>query len=187
MARDPSVQLVVGVDLGAEQAVYRLLTAQKVARGQGSFAQTAAGYALFRTRLSALGVPAAQTLVAMEATGLYWENVYYWLAAQHFQLLLLHPGQTHEFAAQRGLRAKTDRLDAETIARLVFSDEVRPAYVPSGEIVAYRELLRVQARLTEEGARLKMELRNLLELLFPEFTTVWADPTGATARAVLAA
>jgi transposase len=187
MALDPTLHLIVGVDVGADQAAYRLLTPRKTSCGQGVFAQTAAGYAQLIARLTKLGIPPDQTLVALEATGIYWENLYYFFAARGYRLLLLHPAQTHQFAAQRGLRAKTDRLDAETIARLVFSDEVRPAYVPSAEIVSYREVLRLQARLTEEAARLKIEIRTLLEVLFPEFTSVWADPTGVTARAVLAA
>jgi transposase len=187
MALDPTIQLVAGVDLGAKQAAYRLLDPEKSARGQGTFAQSAAGYGAFLARLQPLGVAPAQTLVAMEATGPYWENVYYFLQARGYQLLLLHPGQTHHFAEQRGLRAKTDRLDAASIARLVFSDEVRPVYVPSSQIAAYREAVRLHARLAEQQAGLKIEMRNLVGLVFPELTTVWKDPTGVTARALLAA
>jgi transposase len=99
----------------------------------------------------------------------------------------LHPGQTHHFAQQRGLRAKTDRLDATTIVRILLSDEVRPAYVPSAEIVAYRELVHVHTKLSEEAARYQLEIQRLVGVLFPEFTQVFADPCRATALAVLQA
>src|SRR5260370_2984155 len=40
-----------------------------------------------------------------------------------YVLRLLHPRQTHHFHQQQGLRAKTDRPDAMTIARVLFSAE----------------------------------------------------------------
>src|SRR6266705_3858811 len=47
------------------------------------------------------------------------ENLYHELEQRGYVLRLLHPGQTHHFHQQRGLRAKTDRLDAMTIERRV--------------------------------------------------------------------
>ncbi len=50
----------------------------------------------------------------------------------------------HAFAQQRGLRAKTDQLDAVTIARALLSGEARFGYVPSEQVATYRELMRLQ-------------------------------------------
>jgi len=52
---------------------------------QGLVAQPPAGYAQFLARLTALGVPPERTPVAMEAAGIYWENLDYVLQAQHYQ------------------------------------------------------------------------------------------------------
>ncbi len=52
-------------------------------------------------------------------TSRYGENLYRELEQRGYLLRLLHPGQTHHFHQQRGLRAKTDRLDAMTIERRV--------------------------------------------------------------------
>ena len=60
-------------------------------------------------------------LIGLEATSRYSENLYQFLSEQGYPLCLLHPRQTHQFAQQRGLRAKTDRLDATKIARLLLS------------------------------------------------------------------
>jgi transposase len=121
----------------------------------------------------------------MEATGRYWENLYQFLLQHGYDLVLLHPSQTHHFAQQRGLRAKTDKLDAGTIGRALLSDEIRPAYVPNDVIAAYRELVRLHTNLTDEAARYKKEIRDLLVVLFPECTQVFKDPTGPTALALL--
>jgi len=47
--------------------------------------------------------------------------------------------------------------------------------------------VRLQANLTDAAARTKQEIRDLLILLFSEFTQVFKDPTGPTALALLRA
>jgi transposase len=178
---------VVGIDVGSEQCSYAILHADKSPLGKPrTFAQTPAGFALLAAQLDQLAAPPAQVLVGLEATGLYWENLYYFLHQRGYTVWLLHPAQTHQFAQQRGLRAKTDRLDATTIARLLLSDEVRPAYVPDEQVASYRELVRLHSALSDEAARYKQELRGLLVLVFPEFSQVFADPSRPQARALLA-
>src|SRR5258708_19218269 len=68
--------------------------------------------------------------MAMEASSRYGRNLYHELEQRGYVLRLLHPGQTHHFHQQQGLRAKTDRLDAMTIARTLLSGEARMGYVP---------------------------------------------------------
>ena len=97
----------------------------------------------------------------------------------------MHPRQTHEFAQRRGLRAKTDKLDATTIARVLLSGDARAGYVPTELIATYRELVRLHTQLADEGARYKNEIQALLAVLFPEFSQVFADPCRETAVALL--
>src|SRR5260370_7266815 len=80
---------------------------------------------------------------------------------------MLHPRQTHEFDERRGLRAKTDRLDATTIARVLLSGEGRVGYVPDEQIASYRELVRLHTQLSDELARNKNEIQGLLVVLIP--------------------
>jgi len=132
-----------------------------------------------------LAVPPQRMLIGLEATGRYSENLYQFLQEQGYRLCLLHPRQTHQFAQQRGLRAKTDRLDATTIARLLLSGEARPGYVPDELISTYRELERLHSQLTNDSARYQNEIQALLVVLFPEFVQVFADPCRPTALGVL--
>jgi transposase len=113
------------------------------------------------------------------------DNLYHLLLARGYALCLLHPRQTHHFAQQRGLRAKTDKLDASTIARVLLSGEARAGYVPTEIVATYRELVRLQAQLSDEAARYKNEIHALLVALFPEFTQVFVDPSRPTALARL--
>ncbi|HEY4389703.1 MAG TPA: transposase [Ktedonobacteraceae bacterium] len=113
--------------------------------------------------------------------------LYQTLVKRGYRVCLLHPGQIHAFAQQRGLRAKTDRLDASTIARALLSGEARFGYVPDEQIATYRELVRLQHQLSDDVVRYKNELHALLVVLFPEFPQVFADPSRKTALAVLRA
>src|SRR4030081_1856208 len=90
------------------------------------------------------------------------ENLSHELEQQGYVLRLLHPGQTHQFHQQQGLRAKTDRLDAMTIARVLLSVEARAGYVPSERIAAYRDLVRLHTRLSDEVAAYQNEIQALV-------------------------
>jgi transposase len=182
----PTPQYVVGIDVGSVECSLIILHPDKTpASKPATFANTLVGFAQLDTKLTLLAVPPAQIVIGLEATGPYWENLYYFLQQRGYHPLLLHPGQTHYFAQQRALRAKTDRLDAMTIARLLLSDEARPAYVPSEQIASYRELVRLHTSLGEETTRYKLQIQGLLTLLFPEFSHVFRDPHGRTATALL--
>src|SRR5215469_4291771 len=85
------------------------------------FANTRAGFELLHSRLTQLAVATSHVLIGLEATSRYGEHLYHFLDDHGYQLCLLHPRQTHQFARQRGLRAKTDRLDTMTIARVLLS------------------------------------------------------------------
>ncbi len=79
----------------------------------------------------------------------------------------------------RGLRAKTDWLDATTIARALRSRDARFGYVPSEEVATYREMVRLHQQLTEEITRDINEIHALVVVLFPEFSQVFADRSRA--------
>src|SRR5713226_2415456 len=177
---------VVGIDIGMESCMMCSLTMQKRQMIKPSpFANTAEGFKNLFERLGRLETPPDQILVGLEATSRYGENVYHALLKRGYRVRLLHPAQMHAFAQQRGLRAKTDQVDATTIARALLSGEARFGYVPTEQVASYRELVRLQQQLSEDVVRYKNEIHALLVVLFPEFTQVFADPTRPTALAFL--
>lgn len=184
---DPSsFSYVVGIDIGSEDYCFTVLTPHKqVVIKPTSMANTASGFAALQHQLTRCGVAPQQIVIGLEATSRYGENLFHFLQQQGYHLCLLHPRQTHEFAKRRGLRAKTDRLDASTIARVLLSGEARMGYVPDAQIASYRELVRIHTQLSDELAQDKNEIRSLLVVLFPEFTQVFADPCRLTATAIL--
>ena len=73
----------------------------------------------------------APALVVLEATGGLQSRVAAELAAAGLPVAVVNPRQVREFARAAGRLAKTDRLDAEVIAR--FAEALRPPVRPLGD------------------------------------------------------
>ena len=102
------LQYVVGIDVGSETCFVSILHPDKTTvRAPFAIAHAAPGFARLAATLAQLDCVPAQIRVGLEATGRYWENLYPFLLPLGYDLVLVHPGQTHHFAQQRGLRAKT--------------------------------------------------------------------------------
>ncbi|WP_201386535.1 IS110 family transposase [Ktedonobacter sp. SOSP1-85] len=182
------ITYVCGIDIGSQSCSGCITRPNKsVVVKPTTFANAREGWNRWEERLSSLDAAPSQIVIGMEATSRYHENLYHELEQRGYQMRLLHPGQMHHFHQQRGLRAKTDRLDAMTIARALLSGEARVGYIPGEQVATYRELVRLHTQLSEEAARYENQIQALVVVLFPEFTQVFADPCGQTALAVLQA
>src|SRR5262249_49762806 len=179
---------VCGIDVGSQSCSGCICGLEKrTVVKPTSFANTKEGWKVWEEKLTQLDAAPNQIIIGMEATSRYHENLYHELEQRGYQMRLLHPGQTHHFHQQQGLRAKTDRLDAMTIARVLLSGEARVGYIPNEQVATYRELVRLHTQLSEEAARYQNQIQALVVVLFPEFTQVFADPCLSTALAVLKA
>lgn len=174
----------VGIDIGAERHVVASVDAAQAVRLKPTgFTEDAAGY---RHLLTLLG-PATDTLVAMEATGHYWKNVFAVLVTQGFAVALLNPLRTRRFAAEELQRTKTDAIDALGIAR--FAAQKRPAAsrLPDPATEELRELVRYRDRLSQDFGDRERQLHRLLDLGFPEFPRYVRDVGSELATTILRA
>jgi transposase len=97
------------------------------------------------------------TLVAMEATGVYWKPVYYALECRGFELWLCNAHHVKNVPGR-----KTDMSDAEWLADVAAHGMVRPSFVPPPPIRELRELTRY--RKTQTDARVA-EIQRLEKVL----------------------
>lgn len=70
----------------------------------------------------------APKLIVMEATGGFENLVAGMLVANHLPVVVMNPRQIRDFAKATGQLAKTDRIDAKTIAR--FGEAIKPELRP---------------------------------------------------------
>lgn len=126
-----------------------------------TFDQTAAGHQLLMQRLAATGVPPAATLIVLEATGSYWITLATTLHQQGYAVSVINPTQAHHFAKALLKRAKTDALDAATLAQLAARLQPEPWSPPPA---VYHELVQ---RLAQRDSLLdiRQQLKNQLHAL----------------------
>lgn len=162
--------LFVGVDIAAETATVSWTAHGQPVTAAISIVQSPAGYRELERHLAANAVPAPQTLVVMEATGTYWMQLALELHQHSFAVSVINPAQAHHFAQALLKRAKTDAIDAQTLARLAAMLQP-PAWTPPPEV--YEE---VYQRLTERDALLHVQRqeRNRLHALSQRPTIVSA-------------
>ena len=93
--------------------------------------------------------PIATTLIVLEATGGYELLAVAALAAGALPVIVVNPRQVRDFAKATGQLAKTDRIDADILAR--FADVVRPAVrvIPDAQAHELDALLTRRRQLLE--------------------------------------
>ncbi len=106
------------------------------------------------------------TRIVVEASGGYERLVVATLAAVGLPVVRVNPRQTRDFARAHGRLAKTDRLDAQVLAR--FAAEVRPPQRPQPskaeqrlQILVRRRHQLVKTRVTEQLQRPHLEPEEL--------------------------
>jgi transposase len=156
-----------GVDVGSAGHVVAVVDEDGgVTTRPTPFSEDAAGY---QAALGILGPPDA-VVVAMEATGHYWQNLFAVLVSHGHAIVLLNPLRTRRFAEEDLLRAKTDAIDAISIARFLQQKRPEATAVPTAATVEIRELVALRDRLVQDFGDRTRQLHRLVNLGFPEFT-----------------
>jgi len=153
--------LFVGVDIAAKTAT---VATQRPGTKTGrslTIEQTPEGYTSLLQQLQATGSVPSQVLVVMEATGSYWISLATRLVHAGFAVSVINPAQAHHFAKALLKRAKTDAIDAQTLAQLAMVLQPEP-WTPPPQI--YYAL---QQRLAQRDdlLNLRQQVRNQLHAL----------------------
>jgi transposase len=121
------------------------------------------------------------TVVGMEATGVYWKPVWYELeVADALELKLLNPKHVKALVGR-----KTDKLDAEWLAKLIEAALVDDSFVPPRPIRELRDVTRYRRRVVEERGRELQRLQKLLEDAQVKLDSVVSDINGVSSRLIL--
>ena len=156
-----------GIYIGSERhAVAIVDESGETLRRPVSFGEEAAGYRRLRVLL---GDP-ADCLVAMEATGHYWKNLFAWLAAEGFSIALINPIRTRRFAEEELQRTKTDAIDALGIARFAAQKRPKLAKLPDQAAQELRQIVHLRERTIQHLGDRVRDLHRAIDLTFPEFT-----------------
>jgi transposase len=146
--------MFIGIDVAKAELVVSVLPSLE----RFTVANEERGVRTLVERLRAIG----PQLIVLEATGGYEVLCVAGLAAAALPVVVVNPRQVRDFAKATGQLAKTDRIDADILAR--FADTVRPAVRPLADAEA-QELEALLARRRQLLDMLQAE-RNRLGQVF---------------------
>jgi transposase len=156
----------VGIDIASETHVVAMVAEdQSVLLKPVSFKEDAAGYELLWNKLGS----STNTLVTMEATGHYWQNLFAALVTRGFAVALINPLRSRRFAQEDLERTKTDAIDALGLARFGAQKRPRVTVLRDAATDELRELVRLRDRLIQGFGDCTRRLHRLVDLGFPEF------------------
>ena len=156
-----------GIDIGAERHAVAVVDEDgRILHKPESVGEEAAGY----RRLRALLGDPTDCLIAMEATGHYWKNLFAWLTAEGFSIALINPIRTRRFAEEELQRTKTDHVDALGIARFAAQKRPQPTRLSDESAEELRHIVHLRERTIQHLGDRVRDLHRAIDLTFPEFT-----------------
>ncbi len=151
-----------------------------------SFKNDRDGFMEMVSALEKLSADKDDFLIGIEAC-FYGLNLSYFLMGMGFNLVEVNPFRAGQFRKAQGKKAKTDRIDARSIAAILSLGDHKPLSIPDPVLDNLRELTRFRADLVDEKARTVIHLKEALSVLFPEFGKVFRQLDSKASLALLMA
>jgi transposase len=122
-------------------------------------------------------------IVTLESTSDYWRIWFFVLEAAGLAVQLVNSAQAKNLPG----RPKTDKLDAQWLARLPEMGLLRASFVPPKAIRDLRDYTRARTRLTRERTRCWQRLEKLLEAALVKVSAVASTLTTISAQDMIKA
>ena len=120
--------------------------------------------------------------VAMEATGIYWLNIFLMLQGAGFDVVLANPLQVKNL-----MEEKTDEADAEWLMLLHTYGLVKPCFQPDSVARRIRNLTRHRSALIATAGREVQHMQKAMEQMNIKLSTVISDILGKSGQAIIRA
>lgn len=175
-----ATQVVCGIDLAQGSLVACLLKTEpdeRTTKEWRTFAMTHADLKRLKEWLVAEGCQVA----GMEATGVYWKPVHHILE----DAMKVVVGNA---AHMKGLKGrKTDKIDAEWIARKVRDDEIIPSFIPSEAARELRGLHRLRWSIVKNQTQVRLAIQKMLHAAGVPLANCFEDLFGVSGMGILKA
>jgi transposase len=104
------------------------------------------------------GTSNAYLYFVMEATGVYYENLAYFLTEKHQKVIVVLPNKTKNYSKTLDIKSKTDKLDAQMITQFALERQMQLWQLPSPVMKALKSLTREYQSIKSMAAQLKNQL-----------------------------
>lgn len=146
----------IGIDISCKTIDVAIHTDSKK-QPHKQFSNDLAG---FEELLTWINKPNQSLHITMEATNIYWEALAYFLISKEIKVSVVNPKRIKGYANSLNLRNKTDKIDAQLIARFCAKEQPEPWEMPDkdqrGLLLKLRQLAHLKQSLQAEKTRLTM-------------------------------
>lgn len=154
----------VGIDISKDKFDACGITREETKLFQISATMDRKGFEKLKGHLAGTSV-----LIGMESTATYHVNIFSYLVSGGYNVVLINPLLVSNYVKMQLRKTKTDKKDAAVIASFLLANgNTLMQRVPSSLIVDLRDLSRQRESLTDEMTALKMNIKRLLNITFPE-------------------
>lgn len=171
----------VGIDISKYKHDCFITTETDIIIENLSFENNKDGFQKFFNTLSSLD-SSQQIKIGFEATGHYHLNLMLFLEENNFSFMEFNPALVKKFISTTTLRrTKTDKADAIAIAKYLMSVDYKPYPKQFYHKYALKSLTRRIESFVHQRSRYKVDLTNILDIVFPEFKPFFNNSFSATA------
>ena len=124
--------------------------------------------------------------IGLEATGHYGLNLKLFLEKNNYSFMEFNPLLVKEFYKSLSLRkTKTDKVDAVVITQKLMSVPYKPNSKLFYHKYSIKSLTRLRENLVKQRSKYKVQLTNILDIIFPEFKPFFSNSLGITSLYIL--
>ena len=179
--------IAVGIDIGKNKHAAAVVDELgRTVASPGFYANNREGARKLLGDLAKAAPPEASR-VGMEATGNYWFAFHDFLVGAGYQVDVINPIVTSASIAGDVRGRKSDKGDAVAIARVVLTGGLPPRRGADAQSRRLMSLTRHRSFLVAQRADMKKHLQGMLDVVFPEFHTLFEDGLTTFALALLEA
>lgn len=155
----------VGIDVSKEdfEVSFMQMDNQLNTKVKGSrhFSNNATGFQLLLQWVEKKAIEELPLSFTMEATGVYYENLAYFLYEQGLLVHVVLPNQSKNYTASLGLKSKTDKIDARALAMMGLERKLRLWNPTSPDLKILKQLTRERDSLVKERTSVSNRLHAL--------------------------
>ena len=181
--------ILVGIDIGKKQHIFSIIDKQtgEILSNPFVFNNNQDGFLLLIGKLSSYAK--SQLLIGMEDTGHYHFALLKYLLDRRYTVALINPTTTDLTRKLQGGITKNDPLDSLTICDVIGSNQRKKPYrittVNRFDLYEQKQLTRHHHNLKEELNIYKNRLQKCIDIVFPEFNSLFRSKYGIVYMNVL--
>jgi transposase len=173
MVKTPGFKFFVGIDVSKEKFDVCCIdsTGEKVFRLSAAMNRT--GFDELTMKLSSVSGSKDSLLIGMESTACYHIPLFSFLVSLGYPVVIINPLLISNFVKLQLRKTKTDKKDAFVIAQYILEKkDTLSQSALSSDITDLRDLARQRESLVDQMSAIKVDIKRILSVTFPELERI---------------